>query len=63
MPEYFDSTSPTPKKTKVIKGYGNPHKEEKKKNKAVQDEHDKIQATIMRAMQPRNHRHSYGSLY
>jgi len=31
MPEYFDSTSPTPKKTKVIKGYGNPHKEEKKK--------------------------------
>ena len=38
-------------------------KEEKKKNKAVQDEHDKIQATIMRAMQPRNHRHSYGSLY
>ena len=31
MPEYFDSTSPTPKKTKVIKGYGNPHKKEKKK--------------------------------
>ena len=31
MPEYFDSTSPTPKKTKVIKGYGNPHKKEENK--------------------------------